>query len=445
MSNALKKCEKKMKIAFHYLGCRLNEAENEQSARAFVEAGHRIVSIDEHPDVILLNTCGVTAEAMRKSRNYARRMATYRPRLLVLMGCAIDLMASGENPLDDAELRESFGENATDPLEIIRILRPDRPQVARIVLEAIDRMEEAQTNETTPVYPLRMRSFIKVQDGCNNKCSYCAVRLARGPERSEPTEAVLSEIRKCLDLGEREIVLTGVQVGGWREGNRRLCDLVADILAKTDVKRLRLSSIEPWHLRPELWALWRDRRLCPHFHVPVQSGSDAVLVAMRRRTPIGGYLEKIHAIRSEIAGARISTDLIVGFPSEDETMWAQTLDFIQRAQFDSVHLFRFSARPGTDAAAMPHQIPAELKRKRWYEAESLIREIQRRRLEACVGASGLVLWESAVKKLGSRVLWQGYSENYLQYNRWFDESDIQRGDITCEKFGTEDIEANCVI
>ena len=426
-----------MKIAYHFLGCRLNEAENEQIARAMTAKGHEMVTLDDGPDVIVLNTCGVTGDAMRKSRNLARRMAAMEPQILVLMGCAVDLMASGENPLTDGELCR----DCNAPIRVIRILREDRKIASEIILDAIASLDAQTSDNPIPTpYHLRMRSFIKIQDGCNNQCSYCAVRLARGRERSENAAEIIAEIQKCLDLGEREIVLTGVQLGAWHDETHKLPWLIRQILDNTSVQRLRLSSIEPWHVRQELWELWQDCRLCPHFHIPVQSGCDEVLAAMRRRTPIGGYLEKIAAIRASIPNVRISTDLIVGFPGETEEMWQKTMEFIRNAQFDDVHLFRFSPRPNTAAASLPDPVPPDVKRARWNEAETLIRSIQIERLKNTIGYLGHVLWETPIKTLGNAACWQGYSENYLKFLRWFDKP--MRGEITQEQFNDGDVQSN---
>ncbi len=437
-----------LRIAFHYLGCRLNEAENEQLARAFVASGHEMCALEDHPDVILLNTCGVTSEAMRKSRNLARRMAALHPRLLILMGCAVDLMETGENPLSDDELQAAADENTADaePLSVVRILSKDKPNAAQIIRQAIADCQWAQDiapePPQPPSYKLRMRSFIKIQDGCNNKCTYCAVRLARGPERSEPAQKIIDEINTCLRLGEREIVLTGVQLGAYRQGAYVLKDPITDILAQTPVARLRLSSIEPWHIRPELWALWKDTRLCPHFHIPVQSGSDDVLTAMKRRTPIDGYLQKLKAIRADIPNVRISTDLIVGFPGETEDMWQKTLTFIRQASFDDVHLFRFSARPNTLAALLPDPVPPDIKRKRWNEAETLIESIKAQRLKQTVGSKLHILWEQMLSTDDKYILWQGYSENYLRITRKFPKEINMRGTISEDIFQSEDINLN---
>lgn len=430
-----------VRIAFHYLGCRLNEAENEAIARSMTDKGHEIVAIADNPDVIVLNTCGVTADAMRKSRNLMRRFAAAGARLLVLMGCAVDLMQAGENSVSDDDLRQ--GAKRDDDLRIVRIYRDDRPKVADIIARAIDETWNASVAQASTAYKPRIRCFIKIEDGCNNACTYCSVRLARGRERSVAGADIVEEIRRCLALGEREIVLTGVQLGAWKEGDRRLPDLIVDILSKTDVERLRLSSIEPWHLRPELYELWSDKRLCPHFHTPVQSGSDAVLSMMRRRTHLAEFESKINDLRRKIPNVRVSTDLIVGFPGETDAMWRETLDFIERIGFDDIHLFRFSARPGTIAATLPNPVAPEVKRERWNEAHDRMMQIKRDKMQASIGALCRVLWETRGHEIvDGKRRWSGYAENYLRLFRYFDADRTMRGTMTCEIFGKNDIATN---
>ena len=430
-----------VRIAFHYLGCRLNEAENEAIARSMTDKGHEIVAIADNPDVIVLNTCGVTADAMRKSRNLMRRFAVAGARLLVLMGCAVDLMQAGENSVSDDDLRP--GAKRDDDLRIVRIYRDDRPKAADIIARAIDETWNASVAQAPSAYKPRIRCFIKIEDGCNNACTYCSVRLARGRERSVAGADIVEEIRRCLALGEREIVLTGVQLGAWKEGDRRLPDLIGDILSKTDVERLRLSSIEPWHLRPELYELWSDKRLCPHFHTPVQSGSDAVLSMMRRRTHLAEFESKINDLRRKIPNVRVSTDLIVGFPGETDAMWRETLDFIERIGFDDIHLFRFSARPGTIAATLPNPVAPEVKRERWNEAHDRMMQIKRDKMQASIGALCRVLWETRGHEIvDGKRRWSGYAENYLRLYRYFDADRSMRGTVTCEIFGENDIATN---
>ena len=193
-------------------------------------------------------------------------------------------------------------------------------------------------------------------------------------------------------------------------------------------------------MRPELWNLWQDQRLCPHFHIPVQSGSDAVLTAMKRRTPIEGYLQKLDAIRETIPNVRISTDLIVGFPGETDEMWQETMHFIDQAQFDDVHLFRFSARPGTIAASLPNPVTPDVKRQRWNQAQERIQTIQKNRLIQAIGQPCDVLWESHENTTdGKTQIWTGYSKNYLQISRPFDIGIDMRGQITRVTFEEMDI------
>ena len=430
-----------VRIAFHYLGCRLNEAENEAIARSMTDKGHEIFTITDYSDLIVLNTCGVTADAMRKSRNLMRRFAAAGARLLVLMGCAVDLMQAGENSVSDDDLRQ--GAKRDDDLRIVRIYRDDRPKAADIIARAIDETWNASVAQAPTAYKPRIRCFIKIEDGCNNACTYCSVRLARGRERSVAGADIVEEIRRCLALGEREIVLTGVQLGAWKEGDRRLPDLIGDILSKTDVERLRLSSIEPWHLRPELYELWSDKRLCPHFHTPVQSGSDAVLSMMRRRTHLAEFESKINDLRRKIPNVRVSTDLIVGFPGETDAMWRETLDFIERIGFDDIHLFRFSARPGTIAATLPNPVAPEVKRERWNEAHDRMMQIKRDKMQASIGALCRVLWETRGHEIvDGKRRWSGYAENYLRLYRYFDADRSMRGTVTCEIFGENDIATN---
>lgn len=419
-------------IALHALGCRLNEAELEQTARVLEKSGHTIVRLEDHPEVILINTCSVTTEAMRKSRQIARKLCANAPKCLVVMGCALDLMPEGESFFE----LDSVNDDLTSP-EVLLIRGYDKPRAGEIIAKYIE--DHKNAFEPTPnikEYISHTRAFIKIEDGCNNRCSYCSVRLARGHERSESTASILQEIKAYSRRGVKEIILTGVQVGAWKEDERRLPDLIQTILKETEIPRIRLSSIEPWHIRESLWSLWcNEPRLCPHFHIPVQSGSDAVLTAMRRRTPIPAYLSLLRDLRTHIPDVRLSTDLIVGFPGETEEHWQETLQFIDEAQFDDAHLFRFSARPGTEAHDMPNQIPPEIKKQRWNEADERIQKHATERLNAFVGKTYPVLWESSHTRNSDHPnTIGGYSPNYLRFERAFTDPAAMRGQITLETY-----------
>lgn len=419
-------------LALHALGCRLNEAELEQTARVLERAGHVVVRLEDNPDMILLNTCSVTTEAMRKSRQIARKLCSHAPKCIVVMGCALDLMPEGENFFE-------FDEKDDLPTPDILMIRvKDKPRAGDIIVQYINEHPELfdTTHPNAKTYTSHTRAFIKIEDGCNNQCTYCSVRLARGRERSESTEQILRDIKIYEARGCHEIILTGVQLGAWKENDRRLPELVRAILSQTSIERIRLSSIEPWHIRENLWRLWcTEPRLCPHFHIPVQSGSDAVLTAMRRRTPIPAYLSLLHDLRSNIPDVRISTDLIVGFPGESEENWQETIDFIKAARFDDVHLFRFSARPGTLAYDMPDPVAPDIKKARWNEAEALINKIASEQLKQFDGRTYPVLWESShAKSHDAPTSAGGYSPNYLRFNKLFDNPASMRGKITNEVY-----------
>ncbi len=424
-------------IALHALGCRLNEAELEQTARVLEKAGHTIVRLEEAPQMILLNTCSVTTEAARKSRQIARKLCGQNPKCIVVMGCALDLMPEGENFFALDNVDDGF-----EPPAVLMIRGYDKPRAGDIIVQYIREHAELfdVSSPNAANYQSHTRAFIKIEDGCNNQCTYCSVRLARGRERSESTASILNDIATYEARGCQEIILTGVQLGAWKEDARRLPDLIHSILTQTSIPRIRLSSIEPWHIREELWSMWcNEPRLCPHFHIPVQSGSDAVLTAMRRRTPIPAYLELIQKLRANIPDVRLSTDLIVGFPGETDENWQETLDFIDEARFDDVHLFRFSARPGTIAYDMPNQIAPDVKKARWNEAESRINQHAAENLKRFVGRTYPVLWESShAKTADAPTTAGGYSPNYLRFVRPFNEPASMRGKITNEVFSLDE-------
>jgi threonylcarbamoyladenosine tRNA methylthiotransferase MtaB len=262
----------------------------------------------------------------------------------------------------------------------------------------------------------RTRAFIKVQDGCENRCTFCIVTIARGGGRSRKIAEVIAEIRQLEELGFQEVVLTGVHLGsfGHDQGNRRgLRDLVQTILDKTHIARVRLSSLEPWDLDDDFFQLWANPRLCRHLHLPLQSGCDQTLKRMARRTSQAEFSALVHAARQAIPGLSITTDLIVGFPGETAAEFAESLAFVDAMAFSGMHIFRFSPREGTVAYKMKGQISAQISKERSQQVHEVTARHERAFRQSMIGQSHQVLWETCEETPGG-YLWSGLTDNYIR-------------------------------
>ncbi|MGC8825998.1 MAG: tRNA (N(6)-L-threonylcarbamoyladenosine(37)-C(2))-methylthiotransferase MtaB [Anaerolineae bacterium] len=381
-----------MKVYLESLGCKLNQSEMERMARQLQDAGHLVVDSPAEADICVLNSCAVTHIAARKTRQALRGMRRANPRArLAVVGCYAQLWP--------AEL------SAIEGVEVIGHAAAKEDIAAALGLPA-----EPHRPASVPLRR-RTRAFVKVQDGCNNRCTYCVVRLARGPERSRPLDDILQEVRALAGEGVQEIVLTGVHVSAYgRDLGLDLVDLVRGILNEADIARLRLSSIEPWHLEERFFDLWRDPRLCRHLHLPLQSGCDATLRRMGRRYTTAEFARLVEMARERIPDAAITTDVMVGFPGETDEEFAQSLTFVERMGFARIHVFRYSPRPGTPAASFPGQVPAEVSAAR-SDAVIAVGEASsqafRRRF---LGRVMSVLWENRDPENG---LWSGLTDNYI--------------------------------
>ncbi|PID38886.1 MAG: tRNA (N(6)-L-threonylcarbamoyladenosine(37)-C(2))-methylthiotransferase MtaB [Proteobacteria bacterium] len=405
-----------MDVFLTALGCRLNEAELQSWSRDFRAAGHRLVSRAEEAQLVVLNTCAVTAEAARKSRKLANRLHRQNPNAqLVMTGCYAELEPEATGALGGVDLV---------------INNHDKDWLLRVIERELE-LAEAQPPTLLPITtpslssdastasaPGRTRAFVKVQDGCRNRCAFCIVTVARGEERSRPIDRIIEELSDLAARGYREVVLTGVHLGGYgADLGTDLGALVREVLARTTIERLRLSSIEPWDLTPGLFGLWREgaRRLCPHLHLPLQSGSDAVLRRMARRCDTARYAELVASAREAIPDLTVTTDIIVGFPGETEEEWQETIAFCEKLDFAHMHIFSYSARHGTAAARMGQQVPTEVKRQRSRELHRLANESRARCLQRYVGSERSVLWEGAGEAVnGTSTRYGGLTDNYLR-------------------------------
>jgi threonylcarbamoyladenosine tRNA methylthiotransferase MtaB len=295
----------------------------------------------------------------------------------------------------------------------------DKDALVRRIEEAIDlHAMPALASEADGAHAYRearTRAFVKVQDGCRNRCTFCIVTVARGAERSRTIDQVVAEVNELVARGHREVVLTGVHLGGYGSDlGTDLFQLVQAVLADTDVPRLRLSSLEPWDLPPRFGDLWRNRRLMPHLHLPLQSGSDAVLRRMARRSSTSEYTALTGRLRAAIPDLVLTTDVIVGFPGETEAQWRETLEFVERTGFAHVHIFTYSRREGTAAARMTGHLAPEVQRQRSRELHAVARRMKSEQLRRHIGQCREVLWEGPGEPTadGARR-YSGYTDNYL--------------------------------
>jgi len=407
-----------MKIYLESLGCRLNYSEMESLGRQLTAAGHALVDAAEQADVCVLNTCAVTGEAGRKSRQTARRLARNNPAArLAITGCYATLAPEAVAALPNVEL---VVENRRKE-QLAELLQPwsaelDGEQWRRL------------TPDAPPHLPGRTRAFVKVQDGCNNRCTFCIVTVARGPERSRPAAEIVAEVQRLTAEGFQEAVLTGVHLGGYglaelptfsQAGNSAspLHALVAAILAQTELPRLRLSSLEPWDIDPAFFDLWAQSqgRLCPHLHLPLQSGCDRTLKRMARRTRTASFRALVQAARAAIPDLTLSTDMIAGFPGESAADFEESLRFVEEMAFAHIHVFPYSAREGTAAASFGGQVPVEERRQRVDALEAVARRSAEAVRRSLLGQTRPVLWETLERPAnGAGPLWSGLTDNYLR-------------------------------
>lgn len=397
-----------MKVYLETLGCRLNTSEIDALGRQLVATGHDLVPSPELADVAVLNTCAVTGEAARKSRQLARRLARANPSArLAVTGCYATLAPDDVSQLPNVEL---VVDNRRKDL-LAELLQPWS-------LELDGEQWRRLTPEAALHPPARTRAFVKVQDGCNNKCTFCIVTVARGEERSRRVGDLLSEIRQLVDEGYQEAVLTGVHLGGYGSDlDTDLYGLVSAILEQTALPRLRLSSLEPWDLRPEFFDLWpaSNGRLCPHLHLPLQAGCDKTLKRMARRTRTADFRKLVAEARSRIPDLVVTTDIIAGFPGETAEDFDESLRFVEEMRFAHVHVFPYSGREGTAAAGFGGQVLAAERRARVDAMESVARRTGDAVRRSFLGAIRPVLWETLEHPAnGTGAVWSGLTDNYLR-------------------------------
>lgn len=402
-----------MNIAFKTLGCRLNEAELQTWARGFQQQGYLIAKDIDDADLIVLNTCAVTQEAVKKSRQLIRKTQRNNPRAkLIVSGCYASLDDKLQIDIEGIDLivgndkKDRLVDIATEELQL-----PTMPSQA------------TAPGEFSLFSPNRSRAFIKVQDGCRYRCSFCIVTVARGDERSRTIEDVIREVNALTESGVQEIVLTGVHIGGYGSDiNENLSSLIQHVLQETNVPRLRLGSVEPWDLPENFFRLFEDPRFMPHLHLPLQSGCDSVLKRMARRCKTDDYRRLLELARSTVNDLHVTTDIIVGFPGETEAEWQTTMDYVTETGFSHLHIFNYSARQGTRAISLPDHVDHDRKKQRSQQLHQLARQMKQQALQSSVGTTHSILWEKSSRQTSNGTAqYFGYTPNFLRITKIVDE------------------------
>ncbi len=395
--------------AIHTLGCKLNQAESEALVLDFLTHGLAVVS-GNIADVIVVNTCSVTRAADAKSRHLVRMLRSLNPAsTIAVTGCYAeragnDLIDCGADVVcgnrDKATLAESL---AARPLQ----------RTSRAAARGLE----------------RVRSFVKIQDGCDRFCSYCIVPLVRPLKYSVEADTVIDVVRSRVADGYREIVLTGTEIGSYSSNGLKLIDLIRRILHETAVARLHLTSLQPNEITQELLALWQDKRLCRHFHIALQSGSDKVLRLMGRRYSTDTFRQSVAMVRASVPDASLTTDIIIGFPGESDEDFITSLEFCRLMKFSALHIFSYSSRPGTAAAHMAGRVNEHIKKQRSAIMLELAAASADEFGERFIGRTREVLWENEVRP-GSQI-YSGLTDNYIRvYTR--NSSDITNTiSVTC--------------
>ena len=397
--------EPRKKVHLRMLGCRLNQSEIDTMARQFRQLGHDIVDKPEDADLFVVNTCAVTHEATRSSRKLIRDLHRKNPSATTTVtGCYSQIAP-------DEILGLSGVTHVIDNLGKDTLVQT----LTGIAVQDFD--HEPFSRHIANGSSGRTRAFIKVQDGCDNACTFCITTVARGNGRSRNIADIVEEIQLFHQSGYQEAVLTGVHLGsfGHDSGNKRgLYDLVNTILTETDIPRIRLSSLEPWDLATDFFDLWDNPRLCPHLHLPLQSGCDQTLRRMRRNTSQAEFRHLVMSAREHIPNLSITTDVIVGFPGETDQEFAMSEAFIEEMAFSSMHIFRYSKREGTPAAKMRDHLTNTIKKTRSSQLHDLAQTMETRFAQSFTNNIMSVLWEGVAGSTEEGFINIGYTDNYIR-------------------------------
>ncbi len=391
-----------MKVFLDSIGCRLNQSEIERFAALFRAEGHEMVAEAAAADLVVVNTCAVTMAASADSRKRIRGAALAGNARIVATGCFATI-----DPQAVAKM------HAVDLL----VPNTEKDQLVSFVLGSpINNQRNHVPRLPLPGNHKRTRAFIKVQDGCDNYCTFCITRIARGRSRSQSEVEIFEDISSALDGGAKEIVLSGVNLGAWGKDlipQKSLTYLIKQIVGRFSPPRIRLSSLEPWDLDSEFLDILSLPGFCGHLHIPLQSGSDIVLKKMGRRSSSSDFMLVVNQLRKRYPEIAITTDVIVGFPGETEKEFQISLKFVRSMDFSGGHVFNYSIRPGTAAEKLPDQIQPNIRKKRSLEMRDVITRSAVSYRKEYLGRQLEVLWEKSTQ-LNNNWIISGLSDNYLR-------------------------------
>lgn len=380
------------------IGCRLNQGEISRMAREFQASGYTVTESPEDADVVVVNTCAVTRDATKESRKLVRKLHRQREQAeIVVTGCYAHIQPDTIQTLPGVK-------------QVINNF--DKDHLVPLVTGQPFELEPLQRHYVPAGHT---RAFIKVQDGCDNKCTFCMTTIARGHSRSRPLDAIIREVQFMVGGGYQEIVLTGVNLVSYgQDSGLSLTALLQSLLDSTEVPRIRLSSLEPWDLDENFFRLWENPRMCRHLHLPLQSGCDQTLKRMLRRTSQAEFREIVQMARQAAPEIALSTDLIVGFPGETEHEFAESYAFAAEMDFMKIHVFPYSAMPGTPAARMKGQLDKHIAKDRVRQIQQLSDEGGQRFFARFVGQTMPVLWEGVRGASEAGFLHTGFTDNYIR-------------------------------
>lgn len=403
-------------VGFHTLGCKVNQSETEAMTALFLDKGYQLGEFEAYCDVYVINTCTVTHAGDRKSRQMIRRAKQINPQAIVVVtGCYAQTSPEAIAAIEDVDI--ILGTNMRHLIvDEVEAFAGSRVQL----VDAKDTLTDFEEISMDRVIQ-KARAYLKVQEGCEQFCTYCIIPYARGPLRSRSMENTLQEAKKLEQAGFKEIILTGIHLGAYgkpSEAEREagavqqvtLADLCEMLLNETSFERIRLSSIEPTEVDDQLLRLFAEnRRMCRHLHLPLQAGDDDVLEAMHRPYNTEQYRQEMARIREAVPDIALSTDLMVGFPGETDEQFENSLRFCDEIAFSSMHLFKYSPRQGTPAAGYPNQVPNEVKDIRSKRMQEMAERNMLRYMEAHLGQ----IVEVLVEEQRSDGIWLGHTDTYL--------------------------------